>query len=153
MRLDPNGVLGPVDTLYVPIGLQMPYLQIWDLHLAHSVNGNALIYFNGEGSDGSSTNFIGEMDIQANFLWHKESEVHSLHSCVISADGGYMTAGRLYDPVNQTSQVILMKTNSSFDSTWSKLLEPKPYGGDVPTIVSAGNGNYWIKITKITDSK
>jgi len=152
MRIDPNGEMGPFDTLNVPISHPLPFLQLWDLHLCHSVNGNAVIYFIYESSDGASINFVGEMDMYGNFLWHKESELHSIASCVLSPDGGYMTAGRLYDPVSQLSKVVLMKTNNAFDSTWSKLLDPKPYGGDIPKIISAGNGNYWLNITKIIDS-
>ena len=143
MRIDPNGVMGPVSLLSIPTIHPPPYQSFYDILIRSVLNGNVLISFYYGGADGGSGSFVGEMNTQGSFLWHTEFDNRGVSGCVGTPDGGYMISGRWWD-LNQNAGMYIMKTNSTFDSTWSRFMVPKTGTDGRVQVASAGNGNYWL---------
>jgi len=144
MRLDPQGVLSGVDTLDLPVS--DPVLILGSVHLSLSQNGNALLYFLYSGQSGFGGAFVGEMNVQGDFLWHREFLDYTITHCVPDPEGGYLMAGKIFNLMTYSSDVFVMKTDAYGDSLWMRTIDAVDAGNGLDNgigqIASAGNGNY-----------
>ncbi len=153
MQLDPSGILSPVVNLNPPVIHGLPFQQIGDIRLCPAPGGNVVLYFYYQGANFASATFVSEMDKQGNFVWHKEfQDPISVTSCVPVPGGGYMAAGTYWNAVLVKSDIHVMKTNSTFDSLWSKKIVVRGWAAGIQ-IAAAGNGNYWINYIDSDDGK
>jgi|GEM_PF-2451685 len=153
MRIDPNGAMGPEASLNAPTNHPQPYQQIRNIRLCPLPNGHALLYYYYTGADNGSAQFVGEMDTEGSFLWHKEFESLTIDDLAISRDGGYMVSAGIWNPVLQTSEKFIMKMNSSFDSSWSSSIVPAQGAVGNFLIASKSNGNFWLTYAASHDGK
>lgn len=153
MHLDAEGVPGPVIRLNPPVIFGQPFGQLSDIHLVPAPSGNAVLHVYYQGQTGSAT-YIGEMDTQGSFSsWYREvNDPIKVTSCVPVPGGGYMAAGPYWNPVLQKSDVLIMKTNSTFDSIWSRKIVIEGWAMGIQ-IITAGNGNYLVNYSAAHDGK
>jgi hypothetical protein len=141
MRLDPNGVPGPVNPLPIPGIDALPFTQIQPILFSTAQSGNAILNFSYTDSLWHGGNFIGEMDKQGNFLWNKLDQSYFINDFAPTPDGGYMALVGFWVQATTSFTYSIMKTSSTFDSSWTRGIGPLRRDGELH-IVSAGNGNY-----------
>jgi len=152
MRLDANGVMSPAQVLDAPVNGTLPYQQITNIQLFPAQNGNVLLSFGYQGIDIGST-FIGEMNAQGDFLWHKESDVLLIDDCEMVPGGGYMVSCGIWDPVIWTTTRMMMRTNSVFDSVWVRHFTPAPEASGKFQLAFDGGRYYWLNYLASQDGK
>ncbi len=129
------------------------------VNLKQLANGNLLIYgtysLNVVGN-GNTIGFASEYDLNLNQVWAKKYFINSLkttiNSCALTSDGGFLFAGDIKDNSTSIGSIILLKTNSTGVTIWTKKfsnqLNPK-----CNDLVNTDNGNYMLSFYTEANNK
>jgi len=146
MRIDPNGVMGPVDTLDLPT--QDPVMILGSIHLSLSQNGNPLLYFLYSGASGFGGAFIGEMNLQGSFLWQREFTDYTITHCIADGYGGYLLSGKIFDLMTYSSDGLMMRIDGTGNTIWTRVLDLNDLGNGLDNgfnqICRAESGKYYF---------
>jgi hypothetical protein len=107
------------------------------------------------GTPGDFNFYLAKVDGGGNLLWQNyygDENNQSFQSVVQADDGGFLLTGLISDPDHLSSDVLLIKTNSSGDSLWAETYDSYfNYNSDDGRIILSTEDNYYY-IIGVADS-